>query len=221
MHSGIEISFDFDIIIPKRTNAQPPFFKSDMLSNIFILNKQGVVMSNNTGTIIDRMSILNKQKISSIIMKDIVEFKTQFCMRSYNDDYTCGNYNYNSEVFKRINKMLFKHFKWNIENLPFMICNYTYDINNNNCCICLSELKKREKVIKVYINNSANTGKICSIAHDNCMFKYFQTQLETSKNDGIMNAESFEFRCPMRNIINFKLYSENISDIINKKMMYS
>jgi hypothetical protein len=219
VHSGVEISFDFDIIIPKRTKALPPFFKIDMLSNVFILNKHGVVMSNNTGTIIDRMSIVNKQKISSIIMKDIVEFKTQFCMRSYHDDYTCGNYSYNSEVFKRINKMLFKQFKWNIENLPFKICNFTYDNNNNNCCICLSELKKRDRVVKVYNDNSTNTGKIiCSVAHDNCMFKYFKTQLETSKTDGIMSAESFEFRCPMRNVINFRIYSENIGDIINEKM---
>lgn len=220
VHSGVDISFDFDIIIPKRSNALPPFFKIDMLSNIFILNKYGVVMSNNTGTIIDRMSIVNKQKISSIIMNDIVEFKTQFCMRSYCDDYICGNYNYNSEVFKRINKMLFKHFKWNIENLPFTICNFTHDNNNNNnCCICLSELKNRDRVVKVYINNSTNTGKICSIAHDNCIFKYFETQLETSKTDGIMNEDNFEFRCPMRNVINFRSCSENIGDIINKKMM--
>ena len=35
-------------------------------------------------------------------------------------------------------------------------------------------------------------------------FKYFQTQLETSKTDGITSADNFEFRCPMRNIINFK-----------------
>jgi hypothetical protein len=220
VHNGVEISFDFDIIIPKYSNIQPPFFKIDFLSNIFILSKNGIVMSNNTGTIIDKMSILNKQKFSSIIMKDIVEFKTQFCMRSYADNnYTCGDYSYNCEVFERINKMVFRHFKWNIENLPFMICNYTHDNNNNNCCICLSELKNKERVVKVYINNSTNTGRIYSVAHDNCMFKYFKTQLETSESEEITNTDIFQFKCPMRNVLNFKLCSENINDLIKKKLM--
>ena len=57
-----------------------------------------------------------------------------------------------------------------------------------------------------------------SIAHDKCLFKYFETQLETSKTDGLVSSDSFEFKCPSRNVINFKLYSENISKIISDKM---
>ena len=223
VHSGIELSFDFDIIIPRKSNAQPPFFKVDLLSNIFILNKFGVVMSNRTGTMIDKMSILNKQKISNLIMADIVEFKTQFCMRNYRDNYTSGNYDYNSKVFERINKMLFRNFKWNITNLPFLLCDCKKSFNNhnNNCCICHSNFKHNDKIVKMFIDNSTKTEKICSnmsITHDKCLFKYLQTQLETEKEDGISNADPFEFRCPLQNAINFKLYAENIDNIISEKM---
>ena len=221
VYSGVEISFDFDIIIPKKEKLQPPFNKLDLLSNAFILNKTGVVMSNNTGTIIDRMSILNKQKISASIMSDIVEFKTQFCMWNYSDDYTCGNFNYNTKVFERLNKMLFKNFKWNITNLPFLICDYDEDHCdcNSKCSICLSNFKKNEKIVKVYIDNSTKTDKICSnlsTAHDKCLFKYFETQLESGKQEGINCSDCFEFRCPSRNVINFKLYALNIDGIISK-----
>lgn len=224
VHSGIELSFDFDILVPKRTNVHPPFFKVDLLSNIFILNKHGVVMSNHTGTIIDQMSILNKQKISNLIMADVIEFKTQFCMRNYRDRYASGNLSYNSKVFQRINKMLFRNFKWNITNLPFLLCDYKRSFNNhnNNCCICLANFKHNDKIVKMFIDNSAKTEKICSnmsITHDKCLFKYLQTQLETEKEDGFSNAaDPFEFRCPLRNAINFKLYAENINKIISEKM---
>jgi hypothetical protein len=223
VHSGIELSFDFDIIVPRKSNVQPPFFKVDLLSNVFILSKHGVVMSNHTGTLIDKMSILNKQKISSLIMADVIEFKTQFCMRNYRDRYVSGNYNYNSKVFERINKMLFRNFKWDITNLPFVMSNYkrNYNNSNNNCCICLANFKNNDRIVKMYIDNSTKTEKICSnmsIAHDKCLFKYLQTQLDTEKEEGISNADPFEFRCPLRNAINFKLCSDNIDKIICEKM---
>ena len=219
--SGIEISFDFDIIIPRNAKILPPFNKVDMLSNVFILNKTGIVMSNNTGTIIDNMSILNKQKIATSIMCDIVEFKTEFCMRNYSDDFTCGNFNYNSKVIQRLNKMLFRSFKWNITNLPFLICE---EKKNNNCdeicCICMSNFKKNDKILKVFSDNSTNTEKICTnITHDKCLFKYFESQLDVQKQDGIENYDNFQFRCPTtRNLLNFKLCAENISEIIRKKI---
>ena len=175
VHSGVVLSFEFDIVVPVSKNIQPPFYNTDMLSNVFILNKTGIVMSNNTGTIIDNMSILNKQKVATSIMCDIVEFKTHFCMRNYTDDFICGNFNYNSKVIQRLNKMLFRSFKWDITNLPFLIC----DQNKNNkcdenCCICMSNFKKNDKIVKVFIDNSTNTEKVCSnIAHDKCLFRYF------------------------------------------------
>jgi hypothetical protein len=220
VYSGIELSFDFDIIIPQNSKIQPPFNKVDMLSNVFILNKTGITMSNNTGTIIDKMTILNKQKISASIMSDIVEFKTQFCMWNYNDDFTCGSFNYNSKVIHRLNKMLFKSFKWNITNLPFVIC----DENKNNkcyenCCICFSEFKKNDKMLKVFNDNSTKTEQVCcSITHDKCLFKYFETQLETGNQDGLVSSDNFQFICPSRNVLNFKLCADNISDIIRSKL---
>lgn len=220
VHNGIEISFDFDIIVPRITKIMPPFNRVDMLSNVYILNRQGIIMSNNTGTCIDSMSIINKQKISARIMEDIVEFKTQFCLGNYRDNYTCGSFNYNSKVFERLNKMLFRNFKWDITNMPFILGEHNKNFNNgdDNCCICLSNFKNNDRAVKVFIDNSTKTEKVCSIAHDKCMFKYFETQIENAKIDKISGGDDFKFRCPMRNIINFKLYATNINDIIHEKM---
>jgi hypothetical protein len=50
------------------------------------------------------------------------------------------------------------------------------------------------------------------------MFKYFDTQIENAKNDKIEGGDEFKFRCPMRNVMNFKEYADNIDDIIREKM---
>jgi hypothetical protein len=220
VHRGIDISFDFDIIVPRNKKMMPPFNRVDMLSNVFILNRQGIVISNNTGTIIDNMSILNKQKISARIMEDIVEFKTQFCMKNYSDNYTCGCFKYNNKVYERLNKILSKDFKWNITNMPLTLGEHNKASNNGdtNCSICLSKFRNKEGVVKVFIDNSSKTDKVCSIAHDKCMLKYFKTQIENAKSDMISGGDDFKFRCPMRNIINFKLYADNIDEIIREKM---
>lgn len=224
VHSGVEISFDFDIIVPRNPKLMPPFNRLDMLCNVFVLNKQGVVMSSNTGTIIDQMSILNKQKMSLRIMEDIVKFKTQFCLGNYTDNYTCGSFNYNKKVFERLNKMLFRTFKWNVENMPFILGEHKCVANapadtsdtSDKCCVCLNNYRNNERVFKVFLDKSA--GQTCSIAHDKCIFKYFETQLENAKQDKIEYGEDFKFRCPMRNTINFKQFAENINDIITEKM---
>jgi hypothetical protein len=243
VHSGIELSFEFDIVVPVSKNIQPPFYNTDMLSNVFILNKQGVMMSKHTGTIIDHMSVLNRQKMSMKIMSDVVEFKTQFCMRSrsdasdasdVSDDFECGNFEYNIKVYERIHKMLFREFHWNITNLPFLLENYkAIKIKNieetaadgtstekpptfvkETCCICIGCINNNEKVVKI----STNTKNVYTTLHAYCIFKYFHTQLDTAKKDFLENSEQFEFRCPMRSVVNFKKCYDNIDKIINDKM---
>jgi hypothetical protein len=219
--TGVELSFDIDIIMPKNIKRQPPFKKIDFLCNVFIMSTQGIVISKETGTIIDNMSILDKQKISCSIMKDIVEFKTEFCMEnSYNYDHIVGDFSYNNKVYKRLYKMMFRSFKWNISNIPFEICDQKGE-HNNVCNICLSNFKnKTNRVIKMFNNNSSNTEKVCTnIAHDKCIFKYFETQLEGCKQGYDFDAtENFAFKCPVRNVINFKDCAKNITAIINEKM---
>jgi hypothetical protein len=220
VHSGVEISFNFDIIVPRSSKLMPPFNRIDMLCNMFVLNKQGVVMSSNTGTIIDQMTILNRQKMSLRIMEDIVEFKTQFCLTNYRDNHTCGSFSYNNKVCERLNKMLFRTFKWDITNLPFILGEHQpanaapVCDNSDKCCICLTNYRNNDRVFKVFVD----TEKVCSIAHDKCMFKYFETQIDNAKKDGIDGGDDFKFRCPMRNVMNFKEYAENIDDIIRGKM---
>jgi hypothetical protein len=217
VNSGVELSFDFDIIIPKKSFILPPFNKTDMLCNVFILNKNGIIISNNTGTNIDKMTILNKQKIAASIMGDIVQYKTQFCMQDYSDEinYPCGTYDYNKIVIASLDKMLSRSLKWDITNLPFLICDQKIDNCVDNCCICLSAFKKNDKILKVISDNSTKTEKVCSnITHDKCLFKYFKTQL----NNGLVSSDNFQFRCPSRNVINFKICAENICDIIREKI---
>lgn len=244
VYCGTDITFDFDILIPKKSWKQPPFNKIDMLSNVFIMTKQGIMMSNNTGTMIDTMSLLNKQKMSAKIMSDIVEFKTQFCMvnnQNHRDRFDC-DYEYNRKAFERIQKMLFKTFPWHITNLPFEICDYdknakaakatksasdtdiiditdtsdtdttttttTTSVEAATCCICMDGFKKKDRCVEIYIDNSTHTKKVCScVVHDKCIFKYFEKQLESAKNceeNAFDPSDSFEFRCPMRNVVNFQ-----------------
>lgn len=220
VYSGVELTFDFDILVPRRANVQPPFNRVDLLSNAFILTKQGITISNNTGTIIDRMSIINKQKISGLIMSDIVEFKTQFCLMNYTDNYACGSFRYNMKVCERLSKMLFKQFPWKITNLPFTLEQFS---GNNEaksmCCICHSDFKDKQRIAAIHSDNSTKTEKICTMmAHSMCLFKYFDTQIESAKADRLTEAENFQFRCPMRNVINFKTSAKNIDAIISEKM---
>jgi len=246
VHSGIVLSFEFDIVVPVSKNIQPPFYNADMLSNVFILNKQGVMMSKHTGTIIDLMSVLNRQKMSMKIMSDVVEFKTQFCMRirsdasdasdigDISDDFECGNFEYNIKVYERIHKMLFREFHWNITNLPFLLENYkAIKIKNivetaadgtstekpptfvkETCCICIGCINSNEKVVRI----STNAKNVYTTLHAYCIFKYFHTQLDTAKKEFLGNFEQFEFRCPMRSVVNFKKCYDNIDKIINDKM---
>ena len=262
VYCGTEITFNFDILIPKKKWMQPPFNKIDMLSNVFIMSKQGIMMSNNTGTMIDTMSLLNKQKMSAKIMSDIVEFKTQFCMvnnQNYRDRFDC-DYEYNRKAFERIQKMLFKAFPWQITNLPFEICDYDKNAKNAKaakktkaskttnatntdiiditdtsdtdittktadtvetaatCCICLDGFKKKDRCVEIYIDNSTHTKKVCScVAHDKCIFKYFEKQLESAKNceeHAFDPSDSFEFRCPMRNVVNFQKCANTTNKMI-------
>ena len=219
--TGTELSFDIDVIIPKNIKRQPPFKKLDFLCNIFIMSAHGIVVSRDTGTIIDNMSVMEKQKISCSIMKDIVEFKTQFCMKNiYCYDYAAGDFTYNEKVYKRLYKMMFRSFKWNVSNIPFEICDQKGKYENV-CCICLSNFKnKTNRVIKLYNINSSNTEKVCTnIAHDKCIFKYFETQLEGCKQENDFGATNkFAFKCLVRNVINFKECANNISAIITEKM---
>ena len=220
VHNGVEIELDFDIIVPRNSKLQPPFNRVDLLSNVFILTKQGITISNNTGTIIDKMSILNKQKISGLIMSDIVEFKTEFCIRNYTDNYECGNFSYNSKVVERLNKMLFRSFPIEITNIPLVmeVFNGGGDANSM-CCICHSNFKNKEHTHNIYSDNSSKTKKICTMtAHSRCLFKYLDTQIENAKMDRLEMTDNFQFRCPMRNVLNFKKYAENIDDIISEKM---
>jgi hypothetical protein len=91
-------------------------------------------------------------------MEDMVQFKTEFtlCSRFLGES---GSFRLNKYAFKRIEKMLNKRFKWNIENLPFVVSKMQADDKQTECCICYSHFKKNRDTkmkgkfkVQFYIN---------------------------------------------------------------------
>jgi len=77
---GKAITIYLSISIPKYPNIEPPFYNLDMLCNGFIMTKEGITLSGDTGTYLDCLSIVEKQEESMKIMKDMLQFKTEICM---------------------------------------------------------------------------------------------------------------------------------------------
>lgn len=183
-YPGISISINVDVIYTdnKGVQIEPPFKNIDFLCNVFIENKEGIRISNNTGTIIDEMNSMEKITISAKIMNDIVNFKTSLA----------GNYNKYLEkilvmrVCKLLNK---KNINWSINNLPFIIQNNEDDENEDELCvICQLSYKKNEKIVKI-------NKDLCLKYHCNCFMQYLQFQSTSNRNEKI--------RCPLRHDIDF------------------
>ena len=106
--SGIRLTLDIDIIkvdsnrnvsmdnmtyLNEISRIEPPFFNLDFLSNTFICEKSNSTivtrMSNCTGTPLDTMVFSNKIHISSKIIEDIINMRTQFVskMDFFNTEY--------------------------------------------------------------------------------------------------------------------------------------
>lgn len=198
------ISFDFNSITDVYTyekyvkGLEPPFYNVDFLSNIFIMDKNNnhinIRLSNCTGTPLDTMTFSNKNKFSSKVLDDIINFRTQFIRNI--------PYSYNCEYINcyRIIKMIDRgdDYSWNINNLPFSNFNIK-DIDNDDyrCCICLEDIDKKninQKLISININSK-------NILHKKCFICYLkEEQRKKHKNDN----DVIEIRCPFRNPFNFK-----------------
>jgi hypothetical protein len=217
--NGILLNLNFDIVVPRNRNIQPPFKKLDMLCNAFVMSRHGgITLSRHTGTEIDRMGMIAKKKIEVKILSDIIEFKTDFCLDYRN--YTKENVNYfkviqyNTDVFERVRNMALKEQPWIIRNLPFDMEIESVGCKDA-CCICMSGFKKMSGKVAVSIKSSDEKTKIRGgYMHNACIFKYMKNQLEEEKNmanalmsinqslDEFTNRE-FSLMCPMRNRIDF------------------
>jgi len=218
---GISLYLDIDIIeidgsrimrdnieyIDELNKIEPPFNNLDFLSNIFIIEKRNSIimtrLSNCTGTPIDNMLFSEKTNMASKIIKDILNFKTQFVSKidCFNTEYV--------NCF-RILKMIEKNFPWNITNIPFKFLKII-DINeiiNDKCCICLEDIKiddmTKDEIMENYkeIVELNTNKKKKNYLHNKCFINYLKKEQKARYVDD--NSKKIECRCPFRNIFNFR-----------------
>jgi len=227
---GITINISLDIVVRINSYNQPPFGNLDFLCNMFLMTKNGITISRNTGTIIDKMSVLDKKKVELKVMSDIIQYKTDFCLNIKNFDNTIK---FNYSVCDRLEKMSLKVPYWTIENMPInMYGNMTVQCNNKKelCCICMSGFKKMSGSISLSIQASDKKSIINgSKMHDSCIFKYMRNQLNeeyidaTDRYNHDFNISNFDkefyFKCPLRNLFSFTSCSKSINTLIKKITM--
>ena len=191
------------------STIEPPFNNLDFLSNVFIMERSSsgefsVRLSNSTGTPIDRMSFSEKTHVSAMIIDDMINFRTQF-VRNVDG--------YSSEFINcfRILKMISKPIPWNITNLPFKmmpISEVTDDIDEN-CCICLQEIKTDDESTEV---TQINTYKEKSrYLHRNCFIEYLHKEQMQKYVDS--DSNTIQCRCPFRGLFKFGDCHSNVNYI--------
>jgi len=179
-------------------NLEPPFFQTDFLSNVFVMDKSNgnvnIRLSNCTGTPLDTMVFTQKNKVISKITDDIINFRTQFIRNT--------TYSYDAEFINcyRIIKMIDRHdFSWNITNVPFSQIS-SKDIDEKeelSCCICLETINNNDgDLISIKTIPRAK-----NVLHKDCFINYLKKeQTKRYKND----MDVIECRCPLRVPFNFK-----------------
>ena len=190
------------------------------LCNGFVMTEYNICLSNNTGTDLDNLGILEKKEIESKIMKDIVNFKTDYCMKfpQITNINTRFAIKYNEQACKSIEILANHKYKWEIRNLPIILLHPSkYNNICKHCCICFNVLKKKDSKITIpynmnEINNIDNV--IGSYMHKNCFFQYIYKQLEDKKNkyNDMINEELL--KCPLQHNIKFNI--DNIKNIIDR-----
>jgi len=194
---GEIVSIHLDIIVPKvDVVMQPPFRNLDMLCNGFLMTKNGITFSRDTGTVIDTYSTYDKNIAVSDIMKDMIEFKTHLCFQS-----TTNKWGLNLVAMKRIEKMEDKNLGWKFNNMPFKTEEYeSVDSAVDECCICGDELKCGSYIAKSMMKKGEE-NIVSSMMHYKCCMKYLKHQSNEGEKQYL--EEKFMFKCPMRNAIDF------------------
>lgn len=218
---GSIFDLQLNVVICKNTLIRPPFNKLDFLCNAFIMTREGIHISNNTGIeMLDNLTIIDKKKVEYKIIKDIVNFTTDYCI-NFNNMQNGNNLNFvniTKYVCTRIENMINKSCKWQINNLPIIIEYPKKHSNTRNICnICYKNIKKIDCIVKVESNNTTTKG---SIMHKKCFLEYIYNQIDAKLNylsEDIYNlddSDEFYVKCPMKNILDFNI--KNSSEIIIK-----
>lgn len=191
---GTNIILYADIVIPLDNKLEPPFNCLDMLCNGFIMKKNIVRISNNTGTFIDKQGMYKRQIISDEIIQDLQQFKTRLCFKS------------NLMAATRIQNMISKKLNWTFTNLPFKCERYVENNENNEneeCSIC-REVFDADSHVAYTVYGTSGSEIQSPKMHYECLLKYLRYQEINTNN------KSFVFKCPMRNNIDFTKCDLNI-----------
>jgi hypothetical protein len=148
------------------------------------MKKNIIRISNNTGTFIDKQGLYKRQVISDKIIQDMQQFKTQLCFKS------------NFKAATRIQNMISKQLNWKFTNLPFKFEKYIDNNETEDCSICKDTLDVNAYVAYTIYGIPGSEIKSPKM-HYKCLLKYLKYQETKNK------INSFVFKCPMRNHIDF------------------
>lgn len=173
-------------------NIEPPFNNLDFLCNAFIRTKDGVRLSKNTGTGVDKMNTLDRAQVTVGIMKQIVNFETEIATYKISNSHEYTIVSRSLKMIERKNGP-----SWNITNLPFSFEKITNEdiANEASCIICLDELSVENKM-KVVVKAENTEGKIINSCqmHCKCMTKSLSHQLKNYNG---------KFLCPYKSRLRF------------------
>jgi hypothetical protein len=218
---GTAIDIQLNIVLCKNILNKPPFKKLDFLCNAFLMTREGIHISNNTGIEkLDNLSIIDRKAVECKIINDIVNFRTDYCINFSNINTANLNIvNITNYACLRIEKMVNRSCKWQINNLPIVIHHPNKHSKSRRICnICLQFIKKTTYIASIYALDS--NKNLCYFTHKDCFFQYIYKQIDSKLNSlqedvySRENKEEFYLKCPTRNILDFNI--KNSSEIIEK-----
>ncbi len=194
--SGRLMRISIDVIINNTRNIiEPPFNNGDFTCNLFVMSKSidnsyEIRLSKNTGTKLDKMSLVRKMNLQSKIMNDLISGHTEFIRKSVANDAEYMN-------GMRILKMVEKNIK--ISNLLFREIPET--TSDEICDICQIGTKSDETYSGTFVELLTNKHAV-NIMHKACFFRYLKNEIYKKNRNSETNV--IECRCTRRNLFNFK-----------------
>lgn len=171
------MSINLDVLFCVDEKLKPPFGKLDLECNAFIMTNEGVILSNQTGTFLDKMDPLFRKRHELNILQKMLCFEADVAL------FSC------EKVFKSKDKMIRFNRMISMQNRGWKINNQVYSIINNPgqviCDVCRKELDSKQ-VIKL---------KCCGkYLHKSCLIIHIRVGYETGDapqcgNDGCEDRE--------------------------------
>lgn len=206
--AGLKITIKIDVIINNSENRhiEPPFNCADFTCNMFVMSSttEGnyeIRLSRNTGTKLDIMNHVEKRRVETKIIDDLVAGKTEFIRNiiSRNTEYINGyrilKMLTNMQHSMKITNLLFRY-------IPFADITVIENISEQNCDIC------QHSIIDVEISNGAEAVEILTnkhainFMHKHCFIEYFRKEVQRKYRNS--DTDEIECKCTRRNLFNFK-----------------